>query len=118
MPTITPVQDNSNDDFTKITWSGIADGDTILPVKGLSEFADRSVQVGGADLDGATVTVQGSNDQSSFFTLNDPLGNVLSFTTAGLKQILEYTDHVKPATTGGGGSQSVDITLIAKRARR
>jgi hypothetical protein len=118
MPTITPVQEIANDDFTKIVWSGIANGDTILPFSGLSEYSDRSVQVGGADLDGSTVLIQGSNDQVSFFTLNDPLGNVLSFTSAGLLHVLEYTDHVRPAIAGGGGSQSVDITMIAKRTRR
>jgi hypothetical protein len=117
MATITPVQDSSNQDFTKITWSNIADGDTILPFAGLSEYADRSVQVDGDDFDGATVRLKGSNDQVSFYNMNDPLGNVLAFTAAGLMQVLEYTDHVKPFTTGGGGSQSVNVTLIAKRTR-
>jgi len=118
MATVKYTQDNSNQDFTKITWIGIANGDTPEPFGGLSEYADRSVQVGGSNLDGATVTIQGSNDQANFHTLNDPLGNVMSFTAAGLKQILEYSDHVKPVTTGGGGSQSIDITLVAKRTRR
>lgn len=114
MATITPVMTRPNDDAIKVTWSAIANGDTIQAFHGFSEYADRSVQVGGT-IDSSTVVIQGSNDGTTFATLNDPLGNALSFTSAGLKAILEYVEFIKIATSGGGGSQNVDVTLIAKR---
>ena len=102
-----------NDDTIKVVWSGVTENDDMLAVQGLSEHADRSVEVSGT-LGGATVVIQGSNGGSEYFTLNDPLGSALSFTSNGLSAILEYAEYIKPVRTGGS-STSVNVTLIAKR---
>jgi len=113
MANITPVMTKPNDDTIKVAWSGVTEADTPLAVQGLSEHADRSVEISGS-LGGATIALKGSNEGSEYFTLNDPLGTALSYTANGLNAILEYAEYIKPAITGGSGS-SVNVTLICKR---
>lgn len=112
-----PVVVNLNDDAARVTWTGVAFGDTCTPAKGLSEYADRSVQLAGT-FGGATLAVRGSNDESNYETLTDPLGVAISRTSAGLKQIVEFTHTVKPELTGGDGTTSITVTVVAKRLRR
>ena len=108
-----PSISRPNSDTIIVVWSGVTEADDMLAAQGLSEHADRSVEVSGS-LGGATVTIQGSNGGSAYFTLNDPLGNALSFAANGLKAILEYAEYIKPVRTGGS-SASINVTLIAKR---
>src|SRR3990172_5773841 len=82
------------------------------------EFAgsgDRSVQVDGTF--GAAVTIQGSNDGTTYYTLTDPDGNALSFTANALEQVLEITRYIRPAKGVAAGTVKVTIftRLAAKR---
>lgn len=77
--------------------------------------ADRSVQVAGT-FNGATVVLEGSNDGTNYVTLKDVFGNAISLTAAGLRQVAEITRYVRPSASGGGGSQSVTVTMLARRA--
>lgn len=88
---------------------GIAD--TGNPVT-LTDGADRSIQVEGT-FGGATVTVQGSNDGTNWETLRDPLGNLLTFTAAGLKAILEMTIYTRVISAGGTGT-AITATLATR----
>lgn len=81
------------------SWSPLAAGDTGAPVS-LSDYADRSVQVTGT-FNGSTVTIQGTNNGIDWNTLNDALGNPLTFTTAGLKSVLENVAQIRPSVAGG-----------------
>lgn len=112
-PTVTSL----NDDAVRVSWGPLVQGDTCDAFSGLSEYADRSVQIKGT-FGGATLAVKGSNDGSNFETLTDPLGSAISRTTDGLKQITEYTHLVNPVLTGGDGNTSITVTLVAKRQRR
>lgn len=76
--------------------------------------ADRSFQVAGT-FAGATVVCQGSNDGSNWATLTDPQGNAISFTSAGLEQVMEITRHLRPFLSGGAGGTSISVTVVAKR---
>jgi len=67
-----PVVVHLNDDAVRVTWSGIALGDTCDPYEGMSEYGDRSVQFTGTFA--ATIALHGSNDGANFETLTDPLG--------------------------------------------
>lgn len=107
-------------DAVKITWTGIGDADTCKPVS-RPDLADRSVQVEGT-FGGATIVLQGSNDATSnsdgnYRTLNDPAAAAISLTSAGIKQVTEATDWIKPATSGGTGS-SITVTVLARRSVR
>lgn len=117
MATRKPVVVALNDDAVRVTWSGIALSDACDAYAGLSEFADRSVQIEG-DFGGAALALKGSNDGSNYQTLTDPLGSAISRTTAGLKQITEFTHAVNPVLSGGDGSTNLVVTIVAKRQRR
>lgn len=92
------------------TWSALATGDTGALLSSAA-FADRSVQVGGT-FGGATCTIEGSNDGVNFATLTDTAGVALTFTTAGLKQILQITRYIRPSISGGAAA-SININLVA-----
>jgi len=91
------------DRFNTFVWT-LGGADTAVSAQsGLS--GDRSIQSSGV------VTIQGSNDGVTFFTLNDPFGLPLVFAGAGIKQILELTRFVRP--TGQVGATVV--TMLGKR---
>lgn len=72
-------------------------------------WADRTVQVSGT-FGGATIVIEGSNDKTTWFTLNDNAGLPLSFTAAGMKLMLENPIYVRPVSSGGTGT-SVAISI-------
>lgn len=106
-----------NDDAMRVIWSGIKQGDTCEPWVGGSEYGDRSAQITGTPGTGS-LAVQGSNDESAFSTLTDPFGVALTALTGGIKQVLEYTAHVKPLLAGGDANTDFTVTLVARRNRR
>ena len=90
-------------------FTGNETGDTIeLPI------GDRSVQLKGT-WNSATVVIEGSNDGTNFVTLTDGLGNALSFTADGLKNIGELTRYIR-ARVSSGSVTACAITFIAKRS--
>ncbi len=82
-----------------VSWSALATGDTGAPIQGVG-LSDRSVQFTGT-FGGATVVLEGSNDGVNYVTLTDPAGVALSFTSAGLKQLLQITRYMRPSVSGG-----------------
>lgn len=97
------------------TWvMGDADQGTAIE---MTDFADRSVQVEGT-FGAATVVIQGSNDGTNWQTLRDPQGVALSFTTAGLKQVLETTRFIRPSSSGGTGTAATVTMLMRKNDPR
>ena len=102
----------------RVKWIGLANGDTGAPVR-MSDFQDRTVQVVGTFGVGGSVTIQGSNDDgATWATLTDPLGNVLTFTTAGMKQITELPLDIRPNVTAGDGSTALQVWLHMRGALR
>lgn len=109
MPTITP---DINAAIRGITtkWSGLATNDDGTPVA--TEGRNLSVQVTGT-FAGATVAMQGSNDGANWVALNDQAvpGNPCSFTSAGLKGVLQMPKYIKPVVSGGAGTGLI-VTLF------
>lgn len=108
-------------DAMVITWAAMGDADTATPVQVPLPYVDKSCQVEGT-FGGATMKLNGSNNATTnangnYETLNDPAGNAISMTGAGLKQVTEATAWIKPATSGGTGS-SLTVTVLARRALR
>lgn len=98
----------------QVVWSGLTgsdDGDGV----DLSRFPDRTVHVSGT-FDSATCTIQGSNTGVNYVALNDSRGegNSLAFTAEDVKVALENPKMVRPLNSGGGGSTSLTVTIIAK----
>ena len=99
-----PAKFDSN--LSVITWPAMANGDTGQPLE-MSGWGDRSVQT-----IGGTVTIEGSNDGVTYFTLTDASNTAISSATAYLKQVTEITKFIRPNVTGVGGAQAI---LVIKR---
>ena len=98
------------------TWDMIDDSTGVgVSVPGA---ADKSVQVVGT-FNTATISMQGSNDGTTWFELNA----VQNFTTAisstadatpGIQQIGENTLWVRPLEAGGAGTVAVTVYLLCR----
>ena len=111
---------DTNINYKVVQWVGLAAaGDVGAPFKDV-DFQDRSVQVAGT-FNASTVVFEGSNDPTAgsnpggatWTTLSDPLGNALSFTAAGLKQLTECALWVRPRQSVGTGA-TITVTLLAR----
>jgi hypothetical protein len=105
---------NGNSDFMLVTWNGLALNDTGLPFV-LSQYADRSVQVGGTFGAGGLVVVEGSNDSTAYATLNDPQGNPISISTPKIETISEIVVAIRPKVTAGDVTTSVNISMLVRK---
>lgn len=105
-----------NDKYFQYTWSGLGNGDTGIPVR-FSGLADKSVQVSGTFSTGGEVTMEGSMDNTTWATLNDPQGNPITLTTGGVEAILENPRYVRPNVTGGDGSTDLTVSIGASASK-
>lgn len=96
------------------TWTPLLQGDDGSWVEFVQQ-PDRSIEVSGT-FGGATVTLQGSNapTPAAGYTLTDPLGAALSFTSAGLRNVAEGARQVRPLVTGGDGTTSLTVRMVAR----
>lgn len=95
-------------------WTGLLNGDDGNP-ESPGRLSDRSVQVSGTFGAGGSVTIQGSNDGINWNTLHSPSGTSepLTFTTAGLLEVLENTQYIRPIVTAGDGTTSLTVNLLS-----
>ena len=105
-------------DSIRFTWAlDNTDLDTAPVGANHADFADRNIQVTGT-FDGATATVQGSNDDgATWFSLTDPQGNALAFSAAGGSLITEVPDLTRVLVTSAGASTSLTAALMVRRSR-
>ena len=116
-PTRTPMTAFNERNCHVIAWTPLTSANASGEAVEMGGFSDRSIQISGT-FNGATVVLQGSNDGTNYHTLTDPQGNAISFTSADrIEQIMELTRYVKPVSTGGGGSQSLTVTIFMKKAQ-
>lgn len=96
-------------------WTGVTEADTFDKVY-VGDADELSVQISGTfGSPGATVVVQGSNDDgATWFTLNDLGGTAISKTAAALVGIREKVRHIRLSASGGTG-QSLNAYLLAQR---
>lgn len=104
----------TSQDIALTSWSGVAAGDSCTPIR-LGVYSDRTVQVEGT-FGGATVAIQGSNDDVHYHTLTDPQGNALSFSAGGLETVMELPYFLKPTVSAGDGTTNLTITLSGRRS--
>lgn len=74
-----------------------------------------SVQFSGL-LDGATLSVLGSNDGCEYFTLHDDNGEELSHNRTGIFSVKEYVRFIKPSISGGTSETNVKISIYLRSA--
>lgn len=98
-----------------VTWAAMGKGDTGKPFQ-IAEVpmpSDRSVHVIGTP-DGETLTIEGTNEKvaTTYTTLDDASGDALTFTTAGIKQILPICNWIRPSMSGSGAGASITVNLL------
>ena len=119
MANITPTVDRISpfgDEAHVITWPLLTAANAAGVAIEMPGSFYRSVQFDGT-WDSATAVLQGSNDGTTWFTLNDLQGSAISKTGNALEGIAELTRYVRPSTSGGGGSQSLYCRILLKKVR-
>jgi hypothetical protein len=96
-----------------LTFSGL---DTGAPIGGMG-WSDRSAQLAGTAGVGLNVVIEGSNDGTNWVTLKDPFANPITFTTAGLSQVTEISQFIRPRVAGGDGTTNVNVTIVMSTQR-
>ncbi len=98
-----------------VRWASLKAGEAGAPFS-LHGGPDRSVQVTGNFSGSAILHWEGSNNvfeaSPDWFTLTDPQGNPLSFATARLEQVTEYTRWVRPRVAAGDANTSLTVNLF------
>ena len=105
MATRTAVQTSiDSGNALSIYWSGLAGatadvGDAVqLPAHG-----DISIQVGGT-FGTSTLSIQGSNDGTTWTTLIDMQGANMAFTSAAFKTLRDVPRYIRPSAPTGTGT--------------
>lgn len=113
MPVITSAitMVGSPDGVPSVQWTGIAAGDTCTPylVRNRYGFVG-SVQISGT-FGGATVTLEQSNDGTTWFAATDTLGAAISATANEISEMSLASIYLKPVITGGAGS-NVNVIIV------
>lgn len=114
-PTLTRVGDQ-DDAVMLFTWA-LTSTNTDGSLVEWTQWADRCFQAVGT-WGGATLTIQGSNDGTNWFTLSNAAGAAAAtFTADGGKAIIELPRYVRPNLTTAGTGATVSVTLLARRAQ-
>lgn len=101
------TQNFSEPETDLVSWAGIAAGDDGLPYLVPPDRKMMSVQVEG--INGHTVTFQGSNDGSTYYTLADLTDTAISLTADGLVSLQTAAKWVRPAAVSGTGTVTVTL---------
>lgn len=93
-------------------WEALTEADTATAIKA-SSLADKAIQVTGNFGVSGDVHIEGSMNGVTFAQLNDPQGDPISLTSAGIVQIQENAVFIRPVLDTGTGVD-VDIYLLAR----
>jgi len=91
-----------------------ATGDSVS-VPGSS---DRTIQFIADTAGSATAILEGSLDDSTFFTLTDGQGNAISFTASGGEMVAENVLFVRPRLSTAGSGALWSILLFSRSTMR
>lgn len=78
------------------------------------QFGDKTVTITGT-LAGVATTLQGSNDGSNWFTVQDFLGTNIAPTTAAMATLGNSPRFLRPVS---GVGQTVTVTIVARGGAR
>ena len=91
-----------------------ATGDSVS-VPGSS---DRTIQFVADNAGSATAILEGSLDDSTFFTLTDGQGNAISFTGSGGEMVAENVLFVRPRLSTAGSGALWSVLLFSRSTMR
>ena len=104
----------NNDGSAVAFWENIGGLATGSAMK-LGRYPDRTVTFAGT-WGWATAIIQGSNDGTYWFTVDDADGNAVSFTADGAALIRDNPSQLRVKTTGGT-STNLDVHMNMKANR-
>jgi hypothetical protein len=116
MPTRTCTV-TSDDQTDTVVWTGLLNGDDGQAFQAFS-FRDQSIQFGGTFGVGGSISLEGSNDNTSWFVLSDLQTSAITKTSAALEGVAEAVKFVRPRVTAGDGTTSLTATLYCARSVR
>lgn len=97
-------------------WASLAGGDNGDSWE-CPQFGDKTVTVTGT-FGTSTVTFQGSNDGTNWFTLEDFTGTpITGKTAAAMETIGNNPRYIRPSVSAGTGS-GLDVIILARGAAR
>lgn len=117
MAIIKPVftRPEGDDSALLVTWPNMQNADTGEPVQ-FVKYADRCAQVFGTFGAGGSVDLEGSQNSSNWALLNKMQGTPMTFSAAGVGQILENTLFIRPRVTAGDGTTSLTVSALIRTA--
>ena len=113
MATITADKKPREGGIQKIIWETMGNADTGTSVK-CADYPDKTVDVIGT-FGGATVTLQGSMDDSTWSTMVDSTGTNLAFTAASTLKLIRDNPLFIRAITSGGTGTDIDVIIAAAK---
>lgn len=120
MAAVAAVWESTDEGRVHVSWEGFAaDADTGAAVKLPAQTRRVTFQALGTFTNGMSLAILGSNDggttwvalHSTMTSSGDPA--VIALAAAGLVELLELPEMVKPDPTAGTGSDDVDLHMIA-----
>lgn len=115
MAVIAPITAHPHRGVITVTWSSIASGDTCSPAT-MYAYPDKTATLAGTFTTG-TVTLQGSNDDTNYFSLVDAQGNAIAAATGGkMEAVLENPLYIKPAVTTAATGMAVTTIIVGRSA--
>lgn len=102
-------------DCRAVTWGPLTTTNVDGSPVGFMGSADKSIQVTGTWGAGGTLVFQGSNDGTTWFTLNDLQTVALSKTANFLEGVAESTLYVRPLVTAGDGTTSLTAVMVVRQ---
>ncbi len=96
--------------YKTVLWETLTCGDVGSAFELPYWAGSATVQMTGT-FNSQTLTMQGSNDGTNWYTLTDPQGNNMAKTAAAMEVVEELPRYVRPSFSGTTGGD-VDVTLV------
>lgn len=101
------------DHATLILWETLVDTDDGSPLESPGSSI-RMIQIVGT-FDTTTIVIEGSNDGTTWVTLEDVENNAMSYTAAAFASPRDVPRFIRPNITADGGSGDLDVHMIIGR---
>lgn len=88
-----------------VTWASLASGDSGAGIE-VGYAKSLSMQLSGT-FTATTVLIEGSNDGTTYYTMDDIEGTAISKTAAAFSEIRDRPKYIRPRISAGGASSDV-----------
>lgn len=105
-------QINAEDGRVIYAWAGLLNGDSGTPAGVQGKAVEYTLIVTGTFGVGGSVALQGSNDGSTFFAMEDVTGSTIAATTNKMWRISHMPRQIKPVVTAGDGTTVLGVNIV------